>query len=163
LARALIVGCGCRGRALGLRLAADGWAVRGTSRSEAGVEAIERAGIEGAHADPDRVATVLDHVHDVAVVSWLLASAGGGAADVAALHGPRLERLLSELVDTPVRSFVYEARGSASAEVLEAGRAAVEAASERWRIPAAFIDADPGEPEDWIAAGVAAVERSLAG
>ena len=32
VARALIVGCGCRGRMLGQRLVEDGWAVRGTSR-----------------------------------------------------------------------------------------------------------------------------------
>jgi len=43
LARALIVGCGCRGRELGTALLAEGWAVRGTSRSEAGLAAIEAA------------------------------------------------------------------------------------------------------------------------
>jgi len=44
LARALIVGCGCRGRELGSELAGLGWQVRGTSRTEAGLEAIEAAG-----------------------------------------------------------------------------------------------------------------------
>ncbi len=161
MARALIVGCGCRGRALGASLAGDGWAVRGTSRTSAGVEAIAAAGIEGVEADPDRVATVLDHVHDVAVVCWLLASAGGEEESVAALHGPRLERLLEELVDTPVRSFVYEARGSAPSAALAAGRAAVDAATQRWRIPAAFIEADPAVHEHWAAEAAAAVTRSL--
>jgi nucleoside-diphosphate-sugar epimerase len=163
MARLLIVGCGCRGRALASRLAADGWAVRGTSRTADGVRAIEAAGIEGVQADPDRVATVLDHVHDVAVVCWLLASATGEAEAVAALHGPRLERLLEELVDTPVRSVVYEARGSVPGDALEAGQAAVSAATERWRIPAALIEADPAATDEWTVAAAAAVARSLGG
>ena len=50
MARALIVGCGCRGRMLGERLLADGWAVRGTSRREEGLDAIREAGIEPAIA-----------------------------------------------------------------------------------------------------------------
>jgi uncharacterized protein YbjT (DUF2867 family) len=163
MARLLIVGCGCRGRALGSRLAGEGWVVRGTSRTGDGVRAIESAGIEGVEADPDRVGTVLDHVHDVAVVCWLLASATGDAESVTALHGARLGRLLEELVDTPVRSVVYEARGSAPADALEAGRAAVEAATERWRIPAALIKADPAAHDDWTAAAAAAVTGSLGG
>ena len=77
MARALIVGCGCRGRELGGRLLAEGWAVRGTSRREQGLAAIEAAGIEPALADPGRPATVLDLVGDVAAVYWLLGSAGG--------------------------------------------------------------------------------------
>ena len=35
MARALIVGCGCRGRELGSALAAAGWQVRGTTRDPA--------------------------------------------------------------------------------------------------------------------------------
>lgn len=133
--------------------------MRGTSRTDAGVNAIEAAGLEGVRADPDRVGTVLDHVADVAVVCWLLASATG--ADAGELHGARLERLLEELVDTPVRGFVYEARGSASAAAREAGIAAVRAAARRWRIPAALIEVDPDPPEAWIAAGLDAVARSI--
>ena len=106
MARALIVGCGCRGRALGERLAESGWAVRGTTRSEGSLEAIEAAGIEAAVADPERPGTVLDLVGDVTVVHWLLASAGGEPETVEAIHGPRLERLLEKIVDTPVRGFV---------------------------------------------------------
>jgi uncharacterized protein YbjT (DUF2867 family) len=59
VARALIVGCGCRGRQLGERLLAEGWAVRGTSRREEGLEPIAAAGIEPALADPDRPGTIL--------------------------------------------------------------------------------------------------------
>ena len=75
MARALIVGCGCRGRELGERLLAEGWAVRGTSRREDGLEAIEAAGIEPALADPDRPGTILELVSDVAVLVLLLGSA----------------------------------------------------------------------------------------
>ena len=91
MARALIVGCGCSGRALGTELLEDGWAVRGTSRDAEGLEAIEAAGIEPARADPERPGTVLDLVGDVAIVLWLLGSAEGSEEDVAAIHGPRLE------------------------------------------------------------------------
>jgi uncharacterized protein YbjT (DUF2867 family) len=65
LARALIVGCGCRGRELGVSLLEEGWAVRGTSRREEGLAAIEAVGIEPALADPEQPATVLDLVDDV--------------------------------------------------------------------------------------------------
>ncbi len=109
MARALIVGCGCRGRSLGERLLAEGWAVRGTSRREESLAAIEAAGIEPALADPARPDTVLDLVGDVAAVYWLLGSAQGEPEELAAIHGPRLERLLERLVETPVRRFVYEA------------------------------------------------------
>ena len=135
MARALIVGCGCRGRELGLSLLEQGWAVRGTSRREEGLAAIEAAGIEAALADPERPASVLELVDDVAVVHWLLGSAVGDREDVAAIHGPRLERLLEHLVETPVRRFVYEAFGSVDAQVLADGAALVEQAAATWHIP----------------------------
>jgi uncharacterized protein YbjT (DUF2867 family) len=137
VARALIVGCGCRGRELGQQLLAEGWAARGTSRGEEGLAAIEAAGIEPALADPGSPGTVLDLVGDVAAVYWLLGSAEGSAENLEAIHGPRLERLLERLVETPVRRFVYEASGSVDAEILERGSAIVRAAGERWRIPIA--------------------------
>jgi hypothetical protein len=139
MARALIVGCGCRGRELGERLLAESWAVRGTSRREEGLAAIEAAGIEAAPADPDRVGTVLELVGDVAVVYLPLGSAAGAPEELAALHGPRLERLLERLVDTPVRGVVYEAAGSVDAAVLAAGAEIVRAASRTWRIPVEIV------------------------
>jgi nucleoside-diphosphate-sugar epimerase len=135
LARALIVGCGCRGRELGASLLEQGWAVRGTSRRQEGLAAIEAAGIESALADPERPATVLDLVGDVAAVYWLLGSAAGELENVEAIHGSRLERLLERLVETPVRRFVYEAFGSVAPEVLAGGATLVERAAETWRIP----------------------------
>jgi len=70
-------------------------------------------------ADPDRAASILDHVGDVALVFWLLGSALGEPQTVAAVHGPRLERLMEKLVDTPVRGFVYEAAGTVERDHLE--------------------------------------------
>jgi uncharacterized protein YbjT (DUF2867 family) len=149
VARALLCGCGCRGRELGGRLAAEGWAVRGTSRRPEGLEAIEAAGIEAALAEPERPGTVLDLVADVAIVHWLLGSAAGQPQELAAIHGERLERLLERLVDTPVRGFVYEAAGGVDPSLLEGGAAAVRAAGERWRIPVVIVEADPARPAAW--------------
>jgi nucleoside-diphosphate-sugar epimerase len=139
LARALIVGCGCRGRDLGAELVGLGWQVRGTSRSSDDRDATEAVGIEAAEADPDRPGTVLDLCGDVAVVVWLLGSAAGAADEIAAIHGPRLERLLEKLVDSPVRGFAYEAAGSVDPARLAEGREIVERAGETWRIPVTFL------------------------
>lgn len=140
MARALIVGCGCRGRQLGERLLGEGWQVRGTSRREGGLAAIEAAGVEAALADPENPGTVLDLVGDVATVYWLLGSADGPAENLEAIHGPRLERLLERLVETPVRRFVYEGFGSVDPAILERGESIVRAAAGRWRIPVAVAD-----------------------
>jgi uncharacterized protein YbjT (DUF2867 family) len=140
VARALIVGCGCRGRALGQRLLGEGWAVRGTSRKEEGLAAIESAGLEAARADPAQPGTLLELVADVAEIYWLLGSAVGSEENIEAIHGPRLERFLERLVETPVRRFVYEAGGSVNPEVLAGGSAVVRVASERWRIPVEIVE-----------------------
>jgi hypothetical protein len=158
VARALIVGCGCRGRELGTELAGLGWQVRGTSRSPEGRAAIEAAGLDAAEADPDRPGTVLDLCGDVAVVVWLLGSAAG-AAD--AIHGPRLERLLEKLVESPVRGFAYEAAGSVDAELLATGRGIVERAGETWRIPVGFLTSARDEP-GWAVTTAAKVAGLLA-
>jgi uncharacterized protein YbjT (DUF2867 family) len=131
VSRALIVGCGCRGRQLGGQLLADGWAVRGTSRRQEGLAAIEAAGIEPALADPDRPGTILELVNDVAVLVLLLGSASGSEEELAAIHGPRLERLMEHLVETPVRGVVYEGTGG--------GAEVVRAAARTWRIPVRTI------------------------
>ncbi|MBA3864818.1 MAG: hypothetical protein H0X42_00480 [Solirubrobacterales bacterium] len=149
MARALIIGCGCRGRLLGESLLAAGWAVRGTSRTEAGLAAIDAAGIEPAPADPDRVGTVLELVGDVAVVFHLLGSAAGEPGALAEVHGPRLERLLEKLVDTPVRGVVYEAVGSVDAGVLEAGAELVRSAGATWRIPYEIAAPDSEDFDAW--------------
>lgn len=159
MARALIVGCGCRGRALGGRLRGAGWQARGTTRDPQNADEILAAGLEAVVADPDRVGTILEHVGDVTLIFWLLGSAAGEPDALAAIHGPRLERLLEEVVDTPVRGIVYESSGSVPSDVLERGAGIVAAASDRWRIPAAVPDADPGDWEAWLEAMLDAAER----
>jgi len=125
---------------LGQQLLEDGWAVRGTSRRQEGLAAIESAGLEAALADPEQPGTLLELVADVADVYWLLGSAIGVAESLEAIHGPRLERFLERLVETPVRRFVYEAGGSVDPSVLARGRSTVEAASRTWRIPVEIAD-----------------------
>jgi uncharacterized protein YbjT (DUF2867 family) len=161
LARALIVGCGCRGRELGSALVVQGWQVRGTSRTPAGLDAISAAGLEAAEADPDRPATILDLCGDIAVVVWLLGSVAGEQDAIAAIHGPRLERLLEKLVDTPVRGFGYEVAGSVDRDLLDGGRRIVERAGETWRIPIAFLTSDR-DGLGWPAMSAGAVADLLA-
>ena len=163
MARALIVGCGCRGRELADAIAGEGWVVRGTSRSEAGAEEIRIRGHEAAVADPDRPAELLELVGDVTVVLWLLGSAAGSRENLEAIHGPRLERLLEHLVDTPVRGFVYEGAGSVAPEILKGGAAAVREASARWRIPARVLEADSADHAAWTREAAAATIDVLRG
>ena len=116
MARVLIVGCGCRGQSLARALAADGHAVRGTTRDAGRLAAIEEAGAEGAVADPNRLGTLMAHVEGVSAVCWLL-----GGVDEAPLHGERLQSMLEFLVDTPVRGFVYEGTKEGAEIVRRAG------------------------------------------
>jgi nucleoside-diphosphate-sugar epimerase len=159
VARVLIVGCGCRGRALARELAAAGHAVRGTTRDPERLAEIEAAGVEAVVADPDRLGTVMAQLHGVSVVCWLMGSARGEAG--ADLHGARLRTMLERLVDTPVRGVVYEAGGSVEPNLLARGAAAVVEASATWSIPAEVVEADPGQPRAWTAAMTAAVECLL--
>ncbi|MDQ3759086.1 MAG: hypothetical protein M3331_03980 [Actinomycetota bacterium] len=155
MARALIVGCGCLGLELAGRLEVDGWAVRGTSRTERGAERIESRGFDGVVADPDRVGTVLEHVGDVAVVVWALGgTSGASAADV---NGPRLGRMLERLVDTPVRGFVLDAHATpAGAKVMVAD------ATRTWRIPSSVVEVPREQSDEWVEAVRAAVNDFLA-
>ena len=150
MARALIVGCGCSGRALGAELLEEGWAVRGTAREEEGLVAIEGVGIEPARADPERPATVLELVDDVAVVLWLLGSAQGPSEELEAIHGPRLGALLERLVETPVRGFVYEGVGTVDAKLLAAGAEIVRNAERTWRIPVAVTQTPREHGPRWV-------------
>jgi uncharacterized protein YbjT (DUF2867 family) len=150
VARALIVGCGCSGRALGSELLEEGWAVRGTSRTAEGLDAIEAAGIEPARADPERPATVLELVDDVAVVLWLLGSAKGSGEELEAIHGPRLSALLERLVETPVRGFVYEGAGTVDPKLLAAGAEIARNAERTWRIPVAITSTSREHGPQWV-------------
>jgi uncharacterized protein YbjT (DUF2867 family) len=161
VARALIVGCGCRGRELGVELLTRGWQVRGTSRREEGLEEVAAAGIEPAPADPDRPGTILELCGDVAALIWLLGSAAGARELVSAVNGPRLQRLLEKLVDSPVRGVLYEAVGAAGPGILAGGREIVERSGRTWRIPVATLETDRAEP-GWAARAAESVNRLLA-
>jgi nucleoside-diphosphate-sugar epimerase len=156
MARALIVGCGCRGQSLARGLVDQGWVVRGTSRRPEEASAIEASGAEFSLADPARLDSLLDQVADVAVVIWLLGSATGEPAAVEELHGSLLEHFLARLVDTPVRGFVYEASGTAGTAALEQGAEIVAGAGERWRIPTELIRVPPEDRDAWLSAALAA-------
>jgi uncharacterized protein YbjT (DUF2867 family) len=157
LARVLIVGCGCRGRALGSALAGAGHAVRGTSRSPARVAELEKAGVDGALADPDRLGTLMPALAGVTLVCWLM----GSAEDAQDVHGRRLRSLTEHLVDTPVRGLVYESAGRAGAALLEQGASIVREASVTWHMPVAIVGTDPAAHDQWLRAMTAAVERLL--
>ena len=148
MARALIVGCGCRGQGLARTLAADGIAVRGTTRRPDATAAIEAAGAEAVVADPDRLATLVPHLAGVTVVCWLL-----GTAREPSLHGERLQTMLEHIVDTPVRGLVYEE---------STGADLVRAAGERWRMPVRVVGEPPEAHEPWLAAMREAVRGVLA-
>ena len=150
MARVLIVGCGCRGRALARELRAEGHAVRGTTRDPASAAEIEATGAEAYVGDPDRLGTLLPALDGVTIVCWLLRGATGDSA--ADLHGTRLERLFEEIVDTPVRGVVYETGG---------GEAIALDAQQRWHIPVALLDTDPSDHDAWLAGARAAVSGLL--
>ena len=163
MARILIVGGGCRGRRLAAVLAGEGSAVRITTRSEAGRAAIEAAGAECFVGTPDRIASLRYALEGVTVICWLLGSATGEAETVAALHGPRLESVLSQIIDTTVRGVVYEAAGTVAAATLSQGARLVAAKAAANRVPERRLDADPADGEAWLAQARAAIDSLLAG
>jgi hypothetical protein len=138
-----------------------GHAVRGTTRSEAQIGAIEAAGAEGWVGDPDRVATLAPALAGVGIVCVLLGSARGEPASVSALHSSRLEMLLARVLDSPVRGFAYEATGTADAAILAGGAGIVDSFCSRSRIPFALLDGDRSDEAVWVASTVEAVEGLL--
>lgn len=163
MARCLIIGCGCRGRSLAGELVARGHAVRGTTRDPARQAAIEESGAEAFVGDPDRIATLVPALDQVTVACVLLGSAVASRAQLAALHGTRLEMLLTKMVDTTVRAVVYEAVGAVDTGVLAAGAGLVRGRCADYRIPYAMIEAEPADHGAWTLAALAAVDSALAG
>jgi uncharacterized protein YbjT (DUF2867 family) len=163
LARCLIIGCGCRGRSLATALIARGHTVRGTTRDPARAAAIEATGTEAIVGDPDRVGTLAGALEHVTIACILLGSAAGTREGLAALHGSRLDMLLSRMLDSTVRGIVYEAAGSVDGDVLDAGTARVRAVCEDSRIPYALLRADPSDHRAWTAAALACVLSPLDG
>jgi hypothetical protein len=161
LARCLIIGCGCRGRMVAGQLVADGHAVRGTTRDPARVPLIEGVGAEAVVGDPDVVATLVEALDHVTVACILLGSAVGTPEQLAALHGSRLEMLLTKTVDTTARGVVYEAAGTVDGEVLRGGAERVRRFGERSLAGVEVVEADPADHPGWLAAALGAVRRLL--
>jgi len=131
--------------------------VRGTTRSSERLAELEAAGVEGALADPDRLATIVPALSGVSVVCWLMGTAEGSPE----VHAARLQTLVEHLVDTPVRGLVYEAAGTVDASLLQRGAQIVRVASETWHIRGEAVSADPAAHEEWLAAMKEAVGRAL--
>lgn len=161
MARCLIVGCGCRGRSLARALVDGGHTVRGTTRDQAVARLIEASGASALVGDPDRVATLAPALDHVSVAVILLGSAAGPASQLEALHGSRLEMLLTRMIDTTVRGIVYESAGTVDAAVLRGGAERVRGACERSLIPYALLDVDPGDHVRWLISASGAVHRLL--
>ncbi len=80
----------------------------------------------------------------------------GSEEALAAIHGPRLERLLEHLVETPVRGVLYEGT--------EAGAEIVRAAERTWHIPATTFAPKPSQvPHSDTADGLAGEVKALLG
>ncbi len=90
----------------------------------------------------------------------LLGSARGEREQLEALHGSRLEMLLCRLIDTTVRGFAYETRGSVPAEILASGADRVRDVCERSRLPYALLDARATAPSR-VAGGRSGRRRAL--
>lgn len=135
-----------------------GHAVRGTTRSPDRAPEIKVAGAEPIIADPDRIATVMPALDNVAVVCVLLGSANGEPERLEALHGSRLEMLLARLIDTTVRGVVYEAHGTVSEEVLGGGAERVRRACGYSRTPFELLETPREDGEAWLAPALASVE-----
>ena len=93
--------------------------------------------------DPNLVGTLASALAHVGVACLLLGSAAGGAEQLAALHGTRLEMLLERMLDTTVRGVVYEAAGTVDPALLSAGADRVRHACDRSLIPYVVLTADP--------------------
>ena len=161
MARALIIGCGCRGQLLAQALKEEGHQVRGTTRTGNRLAQIEAAGAEAVIADPYRLATVTPLLEGVSVVVWPLGSAAGTPDDIDAVHTTRLQTLLTKLVDSGVRGLVYEATGTVRGDLLRKGAAEVKKAGEWFRMPVEVVEHDPGDHDGWTEAMRAAVNRIL--
>ncbi len=159
--RVLLIGGGCRGLELTRELVADGHAVRAVTRSEAGRAAIEAAGGECWIGDPDVVGTLRYALENVTVLVWALGTASGPPDAVAALHGTRLEMMLSKVIDTTVRGIVYEAAGTLDEEVFAKGVAELARAGALNEIPYAVVDVDPADRAAWKAAARQAIEQLI--
>lgn len=151
-----------------------GHVVRATTRTEMGRAAIEASGGECWIGTPDRLATMRGALENVTIACWLLALATGTDEELAALHGSRLEYFLTQVIDTTVRGFIYEAPATLPAsdgrqvsavtvapDLLLEGERMVRSLGERNVIPVSILRASPWDEDAWMAGACGAVERLL--
>ncbi|HLH14877.1 MAG TPA: hypothetical protein VKV16_08825 [Solirubrobacteraceae bacterium] len=151
MARILILAGGCRGRRLAAQLVGEGHAVRVSTRTEAARAAIEETGAECWVGTPDRLATLRGALDGVALACWLLGSCAGTEQQLLALHTTRLQLFLTQAIDTTMRGFLYEARGTSTPPAaLAQGERVVREIASRNAIPTATLDADPREAQAWL-------------
>jgi hypothetical protein len=163
VARVLIVEGADRGLRLAEALLADGHTVRATTSDPVRASAIEAVGGECLLGTPDRLATLRGALEHVTVACWLLADVEDPEL-ARALHGPRLERFLSDAIDSTLRGFVYEAGGRAvPAEVLADAKRIVSETTRLNSIPLALLTADPLDLDVWLTQALDAIRGLLEG
>jgi len=137
--------------------------VRVSTRSEDARAAIEAAGAECWIGTPDRLDTLRGALDGVTIVCWLLGSCSGGERQLRELHRARLRFFMTQVIDTTVRGFVYEARGTTTpASVLAEGEHVVRELAQRNVIPVGFLTADPDDLPAWLADARAVIASLLA-
>jgi len=147
-----------------MALIEEGHAVRITTRTEAGRAAIEATGAECWVGTPDRLLTLRGALDGVTILCWLLGSCVGTDAELLELHSARLQFFLTQAIDTTVRGFVYEARGTTTpAHALAEGERVARELVARNSIPARFLSVDPLDPGAWQDGARAAIGELLAG
>jgi hypothetical protein len=162
VARILVVAGGCRGRELAAPLLVQGYAMRLTTRSEAGRAAIEELGAECWVGTPERLATLRGALDGTTVACWLLGNAAGPVEEVSELHTSRLEYFLHQAIDTTVRGVVYEAHGATPAPAaLAEGEQIAETVCARNAIPLAVLRSDPAQTSAWLTEARTAIEALL--
>ena len=138
--------------------------MRITTRSPELREEIEGVGAECWHGTPERLATLRGALDRVAIACWLLAGARGPEQDLEELHTRRLEFFLTQMIDTTVRGFVYEARGDTpAASALAEGEQIARELCERNVIPLAVLGAEAGDGDAWQQQARSAIEELLIG
>ena len=132
--------------ALARELRAAGHAVRGTTRGAHTAE-IAATGAEPYVGDPDRIATLMDALHGVTIVCWLIGTI-------------RTSTCTPGGCGCCWRSSSTPACAASSTRACSRGRGDRPRGPETWQIPLEVLSGDP-LGEAWVAEAVAAVDRLL--
>src|SRR5690242_13049573 len=108
MALILIVGCGYRGKRLGLRLIKEGHRVRGLTRSSDHAAALAKLGIEPVVGDVTLPESLRGIGEGVSVVYHLMGSMSGNDEQLQKLHVDGVRNLLAAFGGTALTRYVYE-------------------------------------------------------